>query len=136
MLRSDFPGLGISVASMTSAASTASVASMNSTASFHKINYWVFCFHHPWHQKDLSYSLNVKWIIKNPLFYWFLAPFLMKAVEAIPELNLKDKSQMSSPNEYTDNFKSNLIFIWLCHNSVKNPCFTFMQKVRGFVILL
>ena len=28
-----------------------------------------------------------------------------------PELNLKDKSQMSTPNEYTDNFKSNLIFI-------------------------
>ena len=28
-----------------------------------------------------------------------------------PELNLKDKNQMSSPNEYTDNFKSNLIFI-------------------------
>ena len=38
---------------------------------------------------------------------------LMEAVEAIPamrpELNLKDKSQMSSPNQYTDNFKSNLI---------------------------
>jgi hypothetical protein len=27
------------------------------------------------------------------------------------ELNLKDKSQMSKPNEYTDNFKSNLICI-------------------------
>ena len=39
VLRSDFPGLGISVASMASAASTASVASMTSTASFHKTNY-------------------------------------------------------------------------------------------------
>ena len=39
VLTSDFPGLGISVASMTSTASTASVASMSSTASFHKINY-------------------------------------------------------------------------------------------------
>ena len=29
-----------------------------------------------------------------------------------PELNLKDKSQMSKPNEYTDNFKSNLICIF------------------------
>ena len=29
-----------------------------------------------------------------------------------PELNLKDKSQMSTPNEYTDNFKSNLICIF------------------------
>jgi len=39
VLSSDFPGLGISVASMASAASTASVASMTSTASFHKTNY-------------------------------------------------------------------------------------------------
>jgi hypothetical protein len=29
-----------------------------------------------------------------------------------PKLNLKDKSQMSTPNEYTDNFKSNLIYIF------------------------
>ena len=28
-----------------------------------------------------------------------------------PRLNLKDKSQMSTPDEYTDNFKSNLICI-------------------------
>ena len=30
-----------------------------------------------------------------------------------PELNLKDNSQMSEPNEYTDNFKSNLTCIFL-----------------------
>ena len=30
-----------------------------------------------------------------------------------PKLNLKDKSQMSAPNEYTDNFKSNLTCIFL-----------------------
>ena len=30
-----------------------------------------------------------------------------------PELNLKDKSQMSTPNEYSDNFKSNLICTFL-----------------------
>ena len=29
-----------------------------------------------------------------------------------PKLNLKDKSQMSTPDEYTDNFKSNLICIF------------------------
>ena len=29
-----------------------------------------------------------------------------------PELNLKGKSQMSKPNEYTDNFKANLICIF------------------------
>ena len=30
-----------------------------------------------------------------------------------PKLNLKNKSQMSKPNEYTDNFKSNLTCIFL-----------------------
>ena len=39
VLRSDIPGLRISVVSITSTASKASVASMISTASFHKINY-------------------------------------------------------------------------------------------------
>ena len=84
VLSNDFPGLRISVASMTSTASTASVASMTSTVSFYKRNYWVLCFHQPWHQNDQSWSLKVEWSIKNPLFYWFLAPFLLEAVEAIP----------------------------------------------------
>ena len=30
-----------------------------------------------------------------------------------PKLNLKDKDQMSTPNEYTNNFKSNLTCIFL-----------------------
>jgi hypothetical protein len=29
-----------------------------------------------WQQNDLSWSLSVEWIIKNPLFYEFLALFL------------------------------------------------------------
>ena len=29
-----------------------------------------------------------------------------------PKLNLKDEDQMSTPNEYTDNFKSNLTCIF------------------------
>ena len=29
-----------------------------------------------------------------------------------PKLNLEDKDQMSTPNEYTDNFKSNLTCIF------------------------
>ena len=32
-------------------------------------------------QNDLSWSFNVGWIIKNTLFYWFLALFLLEAVE-------------------------------------------------------
>jgi hypothetical protein len=33
-----------------------------------------------WQQNDL---LNVDWIIKNPLFYGFLALFLLEAVEVM-----------------------------------------------------
>ena len=36
-----------------------------------------------WHQNDQSWSLNVKWILKNSLFNGFLALFLLEAVEAI-----------------------------------------------------
>ena len=36
-----------------------------------------------WQQNDLSWSLNVEWIIKNPLFYGFLALFVLEAVEAV-----------------------------------------------------
>ena len=82
VLSNDFPSLKIYVGSMTSTASTAPVASMTSTASFHKMNYWVLCLRQPWHQNYLSWSYNVKWIIKNPLFYWILTPFLSEAVEA------------------------------------------------------
>ena len=39
-----------------------------------------------------------------------------------PKLNLKDKSQMSTPNEYTDNFKSNLILYFpLSGPNLKKP---------------
>ena len=74
---------GSSAASMTSTASITSVASMTSTASFHQKTWGTWCFHQPKHQNDLSWSLNVEWIIKNPLFYWFLALFLLEAVEAM-----------------------------------------------------
>ena len=36
-----------------------------------------------WLQNDLSWSLNVEWIIKNTQFYGFLALFLLEAVEAM-----------------------------------------------------
>ena len=52
----DFPGLIISVASMTS------------TASFHQKLYWSWWFDDPWHQNDQYWSIFVEWIIKNPIF--------------------------------------------------------------------
>ena len=36
-----------------------------------------------WQQNDLSWSPNVEWLIKNPLFYGFWALFLLEAVEAM-----------------------------------------------------
>ena len=36
-----------------------------------------------WQQNVLSWSLYVEWIIKNPLFYWYLELFLLEAVEAM-----------------------------------------------------
>ena len=39
-----------------------------------------------------------------------------------PKLNLKDKGQISRPNEYTDNFKSNLTFMFLSvRTKLKKP---------------
>ena len=58
---SDFPGIR----------NLSSLNDLNSLIS--SKNYWVWCFHQPWHQNDLSCSLNVGWIIKNWLFYWLLA---------------------------------------------------------------
>ena len=49
-----------------------------------------------------------------------------------PELNLKDKSQMSKPNEYTDNFKSNLSCIFLCQGQIKKKHFALGHCVFYF----
>ena len=47
-----------------------------------------------------------------------------------PKLNLKDKSQMSTPNEYPDNFKSNSTCIFLSvRTKLKKPlCHGVKQK--------
>ena len=74
-LSSDFPGLRTSAVSMTSTASMTSVASMTSTASIHQNIYWSWCLDHSWHQNDPYQSLFVEWIIKIPIFYWYLIPF-------------------------------------------------------------
>ena len=58
-----------------------------------------------WQQNDLSWSLNVKWILKNPLFYGFLAVFLLEAVEAFGcyfQQNPRVISQNSTSHECTD----------------------------------
>ena len=49
-----------------------------------------------------------------------------------PKLNLKDKSQMSTPNEYTDNLKSNLICIFLSvRTKSKKKHFALGHSVQG-----
>ena len=82
VLGNDFPGLIISAASMTSTASTTSVASMTSTASFHQKIYSSWWLDHPYHQNDQYQFLFEEQIIKNPMVYWYLIPFLSEAVEA------------------------------------------------------
>ena len=81
-LRSDFPGLRTSAVSMTSTASMTSVASMTSTASIHQNIYWSWWLDHPWDPNDQYQSFFVEWIIKNPIFHWYLIHFLSEAGEA------------------------------------------------------
>ena len=65
-----------------------------------------------WHQDDLSWSLS-------PSKTHCLIDFGTLSLGGCgghpmrPKLNLKNKGQMSTPNEYTDNFKSNLTCIFL-----------------------
>ena len=74
VLRSDFPVLTTSAASMTS---TTSMASMTSTASFYQKTSWTWWLDHHWYPNDQYWLLFVEWIIKNPIFYWYLIFFLL-----------------------------------------------------------
>ena len=58
------------------------------------------------------------------------------------KLNLKDKGQMSKPNEYTDNFKSNITCIFLSVSAkLKKPlcprtlCISVHKPVNDFVVI-
>ena len=58
-----------------------------------------------WQQNNLSWSLNVEWIIKNPLFYGFLALFQdwgCGGQGCYFQPNPSVISQMSASNEFTD----------------------------------
>ena len=76
VLSSDFPGPRTSAASLTSSASATSLASTASKALFHQKTSWSWWLHHPWHQNDQYWPLFVEWIIKNPIFHWYLVPIL------------------------------------------------------------
>ena len=79
VLSSNFRGLRTSTASLVSATS---LASPTSTALFHQRTSWSWWLNHPWHQYDQYWSLFLEWIIKNPIFHWYLMFFLSEAVEA------------------------------------------------------
>ena len=53
-----------------------------------------------------------------------------------PKLNLKNKSQMSAPNEYTDNFKSNLICIFPSVRTKLKKHFALGHSVLDFQSIL
>ena len=82
VLSSDFPGPRTSAASLTSSASATSLASTASKALFHQKTSCSKWLVHPWHQNVQYWPLFVKWLIKNPIFYWYLILFLIEAVEA------------------------------------------------------
>ena len=77
-----FQALKTSPALLTLVASATSLASTASTAQFPQKTSWFRWSDHPQHQNDQYWSLFVEWIIKNPIFYWYLVPSLSEAVEA------------------------------------------------------
>ena len=84
-------------ASGTSATSMASTASMTSTASIYQKNYWAWCFYQAWHRNGLSWSLNVGWIIKNPLFHIkFCHPSELRLWRTGMLISTKSKGQCSN----------------------------------------
>ena len=99
-----------SAASMTSTASTTSVASMTSTASFHQRTSWTWLLDHPWYQNDQYWSLFEEWIIKNPVFYWYLIPFLLEAVEVNLYCFFEKWLQIS--NYHNLRHLQNTLFLW------------------------
>ena len=53
-----------------------------SAAPYHQRTCWTWWLDHPWYQNHQYWSLFVEWIIKNPIFHWYLIPFLSETVEA------------------------------------------------------
>ena len=77
-----FQALETSAASLTSVSSATLLALTAYTAFFPQKTSWSWLFDHPCHQNDQHRSLGVDWILKNPIFYRYLVPFLSEAVEA------------------------------------------------------
>ena len=99
-------------------ASTASVASMTSTASFHKeIPNFMFPSTLV-SQCGMDHQKPTMLLIFGTLSLGGCVGHPMR-----PKLNLKDKVQISKPNEYTDNFKSNLTCIFLSVRAKLNKHF-------------
>ena len=77
-----FQALETSAASLTLVSSATSLASTASTALFSQKTSDPDSFYNPCHQNNQHRSLVVDWILKSPVFYWYLVPFLLEAVEA------------------------------------------------------
>ena len=64
---------------------------------FTKKTSWSWWLDYPWHQNDQCWPLFLEWIIKNPIFHWYLILFLSEAVGA----SWCHFSEMSNPPEPT-----------------------------------
>ena len=106
-----------SAASLTSAASATSLSSLASPALFPPRNSWSWWFDHHWHQNDQYWSLFVEWIIKNPLFHWYLVLTLSVGgcwgQQILLFWKLVDETQMSKPPESNRHHNSRKLSILL-----------------------
>ena len=87
---SDFPGIK-NLSGLNDLNSLNNLSGLNDLFSLNSSkNLLSWCYHQQWHQNDLFWSLNVEWIFKNPLYCWFLALFLLEAVEGVQHQNNKN----------------------------------------------
>jgi hypothetical protein len=94
-----------------------------------------------WQQNDLSWSLNVEWIVKNPLFYGFVALFQdwgCGGQGCYFQPNQSVISQMSASHECTDTVVmakkcifDGLISVYFRAYRVGTPCIKNL-KFRGW----
>ena len=108
---------------------------------FTKQTSWSWWLDHPWHQNDQYGPLFVEWIIKNPIFHWYLIPFLLEAVEAsrchffenwLMQYKFSYCTQMTNASPFLWNGSSKIQFftdIWypFCRRLLRPAYVTFLK---------
>ena len=77
--------------------------------------YWAWCFDQPWHQNDLSWSLNAEWIIKAAdlvIFWWNEAVEVIEATEVGEAVEVIEAAEVPDAREITQYVKCRLFWIF------------------------